>query len=36
MLSRYGRIETGHSVYGKYRSVVTRALGEPFALLIAK
>ena len=32
----YGRIEKGHSAYGKYRAYVARALEEPFALLIAK
>jgi len=32
----FGRIEKGHQAYGKYRGFVTRALEEPFALLIAK
>lgn len=32
----YGRIEKGHPAYVKYKAYVTRALDEPFALLIAK
>lgn len=32
----FGRIEKGHQAYGKYRGFVTRALEEPFALLITK
>lgn len=32
----FGRIEKGHAAYGKYRAFVTRALEEPFALLIAR
>ncbi|QIG50039.1 helix-turn-helix transcriptional regulator [Nordella sp. HKS 07] len=32
----YGRIEKGHAAYTKYKAYVTRALEEPFALLIAK
>jgi hypothetical protein len=32
----FGRIEKGHQAYGKYRGFVSRALEEPFALLIAK
>lgn len=32
----FGRVEKGHQAYGKYRGYVTRALEEPFALLITK
>lgn len=32
----FGRIEKGHQAYGKYRGFVSRALEEPFALLITK
>ena len=32
----FGRIEKGHQAYGKYKSFVSRALEEPFALLIAR
>lgn len=32
----FGRIEKGHHAYGKYKNFVTRAVEEPFVLLIAK
>ncbi|MGE3874588.1 MAG: multiprotein-bridging factor 1 family protein [Parvibaculaceae bacterium] len=32
----FGRVEKGHPSYGKYKSFVTRALEEPFALLISR
>jgi hypothetical protein len=32
----FGRIEKGHQAFGRYKSFVTRALEEPFALLISK
>lgn len=32
----YGRVEKGHPAYAKYKAYVTRALEEPFALLITK
>lgn len=32
----FGRLEKGHQAYCKYKSFVTRALDEPFALLITR
>jgi hypothetical protein len=32
----FGRLEEGQQAYGRYKSFVTRALEEPFALLISK
>src|SRR5262245_3566633 len=32
----YGRVEKGQAAYAKYKSFVTRALDEPFAVLITK
>ncbi len=32
----FGRIERGHSHYGRYRALIERAVEEPFALLIPR